>query len=322
MGTRWSKPLFLSLFAFAVLALFGCADGGTTGDPDGGVEPDAGSCRVEENVDPAPDPACSGRWTTVLGAVIADERGTPLEDGRGQACIRDANSGVLTCLRPIPSCAGGVFEQVLPESVRCIGNLVVRVFDPARPDLNADVPGSFADTFCDVDLPPSPAELRIAEPFVLYETTPVPDLPPEGDRNATRTVRFAGGLELDITPATIFGDWGYDRLAARKLAARDPVPCFRRSTDPDFHGVWGFTPNINVTGDVGFPLRVAETGLSGGTMVDLYVLGSIDCALTSDFSTVVEEGHWMRYGGAIVDDNGAFSATLPCFNWFGYAVRP
>lgn len=300
-------------------------DTGTSVDmgvADAGVEFDSGSCRVEQSVDPTPDPACPGRWTTVLGGVIADEQGARLEDGKGQMCIREAENNVLTCLRPITSCAEGRFELVVPEAVRCIGSLVVRVFDPASPDLNSDIPGSFADTFCNVGLPSSPAELRIAEPFVLYRTTPVLGLPAEGDRAETRTVRFEGGLEVDVTPAMIFGDWGYDRLASRRLQPSDPTPCFNGPADPAFRAVWGFTPNININGDIGFPLRVRDTGLAEGTMVDLYVLGSIDCALTADFATVVEEGRWARYTTVTIDQRGDFAANLPCFNWFAYAVRP
>ena len=323
-----SRAIFCSYIPLlaALNMLDGCSndpagpDGGSN-EADGGSEPDSGSCLVEEEIDPTPDPACTGRWTTVLGASIVDEEGAPLENGKGQACLREAGTGVLTCLQPMTSCAGGNFEQVVPEGVRCIGSMVVRVFDPDAPEFGSDIPGSFANTFCPVDLPATPPELRLSEPVVLYRTTPVMDLPPEGDGMVARTVRFEGGLEVDITPATIFGDWGYTRLASRMIDMSGPTPCFIRSTDPSFGGVWGFTPNINVFGDKGYPLRVKGTGLQEGTVVDLYVLGSIDCALTSDFATVVEEGHWQQYETSTVDENGDFSGTLPCFNWFAYAPR-
>ena len=277
---------------------------------DTGDEPDAGqiSCLVEEMVDTTPDTSCMGQWMATIGGVLQSDNGDPINDGRAQVCIRTPD-GVLTCLRPKESCSQGEWEVLVPDNVRCVSSLVMHSFAFDRP---------FADTYCPLDVAGLDVRATLPDPVVLYEVTPPANLPPLGDGSQMRTITL-GDMEVDVTPDQLFE--GYENIAAAKVPGTvSPRPCFYAATD-DFDAMYGFTPSINIDGATGFPFRIGNTGLMQGTMVVLYVLGSLDCQLDETFESIVEEGHWEKYSTVTVGANGEIAGNLPCFNWFAYKAQ-
>lgn len=302
----------------------GPADAGEVADtgvtPDAGEDPvDAGTpdsgaeemCVVDDPGDTTPDPNCSGDWlATVAGRLQLDD-GTPLDDGRAQVCLRDADTDVLVCLRPEASCPDGSFEVRIPESNRCVGNMVMHSFS---------FNGSFADTFCDVDVAGADPRADFSnDPWVVYRTTPVANLPPVGDDTMARTVTFENNLSVEVTPERLFD--GYDTLASVFLDGRPAeAPCFLGAND-DYDAIWGFTPALNISGADGYPFRITDTGLTEGTMVDLFVLGGLECWLDAMPTSNVPEGEWDNYATVTVGAGGVIEGNLPCFNWFAYRAR-
>lgn len=291
------------------------ADSGVEADTgvevDSGVEADAGmmSCLVEEQVDTTPDPACTGTWVATVRGLLQTGGGTPVDDGRAQVCIRTPDD-VLTCLRPKATCNGGEWEVLVPEFVRCVKTMVMHSFA-------LDLP--LAESYCEPDVAGQGARVTLADPIKLYDTTPVASLPPLGDATAARTVSFIGDLDVEVTPDQMFE--GYDRLGAIRLAGDvSPAPCFVGPTD-NFAAMYGFTPSINIDGATGYPFTVKNTGLTEGTMVDLFVLGGLDCRLDETPDSVVEEAHWENYATVAVAADGSISGNLPCFNWFAYKAQ-
>lgn len=306
----------------------GTIDTGTTPDtgvvvtdtgivPDTGIVVDAGmpedagvaSCLVEEQVDTTPDPGCNSEWVVTIGGQLQTGAGVGIDDARAQVCVRTEDD-TLTCLRPKETCQGGQWEVLLPDFVRCAASVVMHNF---ALDLQ------FADTYCRPGIAGLGPRVMLADPIKLYATTLVANIPPEGDRTAARTLTFQGDLEVDVTPDKIF--FGYEELAAVQLAGDvSPLPCFVSASD-NFDKIYGFSPSINIEGPTGFPFKVNATGLAEGTTVDLFVLGGLDCRLTEDPVSVVEEAHWESYATAVVAADGSISGDLPCFNWFAYKAQ-
>jgi hypothetical protein len=271
---------------------------------------DAGTCRLE-TVDRERPPACpaGSPWVSAVRGDLRSAEGAPVA-GLAQVCVRLAASGVLVCLRPARACADGHFELRVPEESRCMGSASLRSFAPG---------GAFVTSYCHLELPASEPALDLPGPSVLYPARPPATLPPEGDPATPRTVTFEGGLEVDVTPAVLFED--YAQLASYRHPAGAPPPCFLPPGEA-VDGLWAFNPEVDVPG-AGFPVRIPnDRALAPGRVVDLFVLGGLNCALED--GELLEEADWVRAGTATVAADGRTieGGRLPCLNWFGYRARP
>lgn len=296
-------------------------DSGTE-TPDSGVEPDAGEtpdsgvterCIIEGNVDVNEDPSCTGEWIATVRGVLQTNTGEGIDEARAQVCVRSP-TGTLNCLRPERSCNGGEWELLVPDIAaqpRCIESLVMRTFSFNEP---------FAETFCNFDVTGQGPRMTLPNPVTMYPVTAPANLPALGEADQARTVTFANGLEMDVTPDGFTDEFSrdeYDRLASVYLAGDvSPRPCFYGASE-DYDGLWGFIPQLDISTGNGFPFRIS-TSLTQGTMVDLYVLGGLECEVDDE---TVEEGHWEQFATVTVGAGGVISGEMPCFNWFAYKAR-
>ena len=302
--------------------------GVTTSDDTGVANSDAGvgmdaaetldggaDCPRSDPVNATPDPGCNAAYTAIVRGQAVNQAGTPITGVLAQMCI-DVGTGMPLCLRPEPTCGPGYFELPIGENDRCISSAVVHMIP---------TDSTYASSFCLLDFEnPAPVDFTVSTPFVSFELQAPTTLPPEGVTTQERTVVFAGGIELDVVPERIVAFDGYTSLASRVLSASDPLPC--EAADENFDGIVAFGPAANIQtpqipASQGFPIRIPAGDLAEGTMVDLFVQGSLDCAL-EDGSTV-KEAEWERFATATVDANGMISgARLPCFNWLAWRAVP
>lgn len=274
---------------------------------DATVGPDSGSCFIETPPDPTPDPSCTADWLTVVKGDLVRAAGGPVEDARAQLCLRTPTD-VLRCLRPVATCADGHFEISVPEEARCVAHGALRMLLPT---------GGYATTYCELPVV-NPPVVTLATALRLYSTNPVANLPPAGELSTARDVTFEGGLVASLIPNDTYVEYG--DLAARKISAADPVPCFLEG-QPAPDGLWAFSPEGDIVG-TGAPLVIPNTtGLPAGSTVRLYVLGGLDCTLSD--GTLVPESEWREYGNAQVSADGTVieGARLPCLTWFGYRAQ-
>ncbi|MCB9535353.1 MAG: hypothetical protein H6704_03745 [Myxococcales bacterium] len=267
---------------------------------------------------PPRDAACAAdAWLTHLRGWIVDQDGRPIEGAKAQACVRRAPDEQLNCLSPADTGADGVFTIAVPEAGgnRCMRRLAVRTLAPGC--------GS-ATLYCRVDVPAPDAVdsvLRAPGPFTLVDTAPATELPPEGDPEATRTVVFADGLELDVTPGRLYAEGeGYVGLGAAAVAPDAQGLCFAADV-ADFSALYAFYPEGDVEG-APFPVRLPNTaGLPAGAAVEFLTLGGLDCTLDAEHR--IEEGEWAVSGTGTVSADGSqvvsdAGSGVPCLTWFGY----
>ncbi len=261
---------------------------------------------------PECDPACAscadGKWIERIGGQVVDEQAKPLAEAGAVLCVHFPN-GLEDCVAPTQTDANGALEVFVPDSARCVDHAVLAV-------MSADIYRTSA--YCHLNLPDTQSSITVEEPFVLFQTAPAAVLPPEGETNLERTVIFADGLELDVTPDLFFPINGeYEDLAVLRLPPDTGGLCFVK--DPAaLTAVYGFSPTGEVDG-VGFPVRIPNaTNLPAGTDVALHVLGGLNCLLADD--TRVEESDWVQYGTGKVSADGLMieGDPIPCLYWLGY----
>ncbi len=288
----------LTLFALAIAT--GCIS-------DGGGNDDRPIFEELEALDTTADPTCAGTWIAGVSGRIVDEAGSGVGMALPQMCVR--NGEVLNCLAPDAARADGWFAKVIPESSRCMDELNFRAFLPMGP---------YGTTYCQSDLRVSEGILEISDPLVLYNVEPAADLPPEGDPDMVRTVTIADGLEIDVRPAPLFGQYG--SIGGARV---DGATCF---ADTSFDGLYALTPESATypitTGGTGFPIRIPTT-LAEGTTVDLFVLGGLDEFELANGETL-HEGAFLKFGtgtvtgGKVVSDPGS---ELPYMSWLGFRAQ-
>ena len=286
---------------------YGFNDGG--GIQDFGFR-DMGGGPPDTGLDLTRDPSCpsTAEWIVTVNGTITDPAGNPLPAGLGQVCARVAPGGMLICLRPEEANANGQFSIVVPDSARCVDEITMRVIEPGT---------NRSTMYCHVDLPAGGNELVVPDPLVLYPTTPAVSLPPPGDINASRTVAFADGLELDVVPFDFFSE--YSELAAAKVDVNTPGLCFLKDT-PAFESLYAFSPEGAIDG-TGFDARIPNsTNLAPGTQVGIYILGGLGCKTPS--GAEIPEAEWRQTGTGTVDGSGQMIVTaalqgVTCLTWLG-----
>jgi hypothetical protein len=292
----------------------GFLTGGSGGVTAGNGSPtaDSGTLTCSPKCAPQCDPACEactdGKWIERLGGRVVDEQASPVPEADVLMCVFYPN-GMENCLQPIKSDATGAFEVAVPDEARCISSAVLSV---------TLIGTDHTPCYCHLDLPDMQSSVTIEQPFILYQTTRATVLPPEGDKEAARTVVFADGLELDVTPKLFYAvGGGYPDFAVRRLPPDANGLCFVK--DPStLIAVYGFSPTGEI-GDAGYPVRISNTtNLPAGTDVALYVLGGLSCMLPDN--TFVHEGDWVQYGTGKVSADGLMieGDAVPCLYWFGY----
>jgi hypothetical protein len=244
------------------------------------------------------------RVAEVVGSVH-DEAYDPIPEAKAQVCSRQAGGGTLLCLPPSTTASDGTFAIGVPSPAQCMERAVMRVVLPEA---------SYATAYCIQDLP-----LDDPISFTLHRVDPANALPPRGDPEVARTVRFADGLELDMTPAELSPSSGYESLAARRFDPRAPGICFL--DDPSHvRALYAFAPETTVRA-AGASVRIPNAdGLSPGAEVPLFVLGGLGCERAD--GTLIDEGEWEQFGTGTVSEDGAFivGAGLPCLTWMGHGA--
>ncbi|HLV60323.1 MAG TPA: hypothetical protein VKY51_02875 [Fredinandcohnia sp.] len=279
---------------------------------DTGWEPQVPDAIDEEiPADPRPE-SCDAEfdWIAKVRGWIVAPGGKPLPGAAAQACIYAAD-GAYLCLAPSFADEEGVYTIEIPENLRCIREVAMRV---------SHFPGHRASSYCPLEGGDDPV-VRIEMPAVLPFAMPTEDLPPLGDPDAARTVSMHDGLEIEVTPSKIlWGDFNYEILSGRRIPTDAVGLCGGAA---DFDGLYAFFPESPLEAP-GFPFTIANaTGLPAGKKVTFYVLGGLECALAD--GTAVPEGTWAPFGEGTISEDGATISTdpgvgLPCLNWLGYQL--
>jgi len=247
-----------------------------------------------------------GFFSHVRGFVTAPG-GRAIAGAKAQFCVHTSTRQFI-CLRPADTDAQGVYTVELPEEVRCLERAAMRVLLPRS---------GRATTYCELDVAAGPI-VRLREPSVLFSLPPPTDHPPEGDVEAARPVGFADGLTLEVTPSLYYSGTGsYDAFVGRAIPPAAVGLC---GEAPTFDGLFAFAPEGSISAP-GFAITVPNSaGLAPGAVVDLQVLGGLDCRLLD--GTAVPEATWASIGPGAVSADGSMiesapGAGLPCFTWLG-----
>ncbi len=249
----------------------------------------------------------------LVQGMVTDTSGQPFAKAIPQVCIRDSND-TLVCLQPDVegTCATGKWFTEIPAASQCLKSVVMRLTAPRGMD-------GYAATYCHIETGSEP-KLTVTDPFLLYKTDAPTTLPAMGDANTERTVVFADGMEIDVTPAQLEFEEDYSKLSSHLLTASEPRPCFLEENH-GFDGIYAFGVEIDVSGQ-GFPVRIPNSkNLTAGTNVELYVQGALSCKTGA--GAEIEEAEWVSVGMAQVSQDGTVieGGRVPCLNWLGYIAR-
>ncbi len=306
----------------------GGADGGSGGDGGedlgfGGVpadEIDSGWAYVAPASldDPLPDlerPASCGPehgfFAGARGWIVAPG-GDAISGAFAQLCVHTA-TGQFICLSPARSDFDGVYTVEIPEKVRCLDKVAMRVLDPST---------NRGTVYCSIDPMAGPG-VRLREPSVLPTARPALSLPPKGDVKAPREVVFDDGLAMQVTPSLFFsgGDVGYAGFGGRRIPTDAVGLC---GEAPSFDGLYVLFPEGQIDAP-GFELKIPNAdGYPADAAVELFVLGGLDCQLLD--GTQVPEASWAKFGEGRVSGDGAHiisepGSGLPCFTWLAYRLK-
>lgn len=263
---------------------------------------------ADVNTDPVA--GCAATSVSFVSGYVVDSARRPVAGAKAQVCLRTSPGDTLLCLMPADTESTGGFGVVIPDNARCVDDVTMRVLLPGA---------SKVTSYCHVKLG-TETVLNVENPVVLFDTTPAVTLPEFGDGNMARTVVFADGLELEVTPLSFFGN--YDALAVTRIDPATPGLCFLESPD-QVDALYAFSPEDNIDGT--FPVKIPnDDGLAPGTTVDMFALGGLECVRSNGEN--IGEGDFELYGTATVDEAGEFIVSnedghLPCLNWFGYKAR-
>ena len=176
-----------------------------------------------------------------------------------------------------------------------------------------------------VNLSGDSAHVDFGAAFTLHRTEAATTLPAASDNDATYTVEFAGGLEMDVVPAKLSaGASKYSNLSSIYVPGTDASSLVFADNASSFEGFYGFSPEGDVING-GFAVRIPnKTGLASGTAVDLYALGGIAC--NTPAGEHIPEGELANVGSGSVSADGAMitfpeNVLLPCMTWMAYKAQ-
>jgi len=257
------------------------------------------------SLDTTPDPTCSGEWVAAITGRVIDSRGFGVPAARPQTCVRVPGDGSVRCLMPPTADAEGWFVSLIEGDNRCMSEVAMRALLPDS---------RYGTSYSHIDLRPVDGVLHMDRAIALFELDPPATLPPEGDATSSRTVVFDDGLELDVVPDVLFGEYG--ELRARRLSQSE-FPDFAR--EAGLLGLYAFAPEYR-TGESGFAMRIPNNhGLADGDRLELLILGGLDTVLPD--GRHVEEADFEVYGTATVSGNMIVTdagSELPYLSMVGY----
>jgi hypothetical protein len=300
MPMNWRAVHLVAMLS--VFSLVACGDKET---------PDAGT----PGADAAPEDCSVGSFAISFSGTVMDEGGAPISGAAVTVCYEGESS---SCLTMPQSDNAGAFSRTLPDRA-CVASVKLAI---------SLVDTNYASSFCGFAVSPDESG-RVNLPAVVLHATSPATVPELGDTGVERTVTFASGLELDVTPAWLSDQDDYSQLAGTALAPDAGGLCFLNASSPAFERVYGFSPETDIkkkigdAGFPGFPVRIPNsTNLPAGSTVDLYVLGGSSCILAD--RTWVAEAEWAKFGTATVSADGGILTgnPVPCLNWLGYARQP
>lgn len=288
----------------------GGGGGGGGATTDAGPAVDSGPQTCDMSGGRAATCPADAEWVVSVSGKVQTETGAGIGGAFAQVCLRQAPGNLLLCLRPDDADMNGDFSVEIPDNTRCLSEITMR-------SLQVDV--NRASMYCHLKLNHCETAVTLPTPVTLYPTTPAPNLPAEGDRNITRTVTFADGLEMEVKPFDFFSD--YAQLAAAKVTERNL--CFLEGQPaPDL--LYAFSPEGAISG-TGFAARIPNSeGWAAGTMADIWVLGGLGC-MTPTGEEITEAG-WEKIAVGTVNASGTHiettaTAGITCLTWMGVTKR-
>ncbi|MGK0362142.1 MAG: hypothetical protein ACI9U2_004462 [Bradymonadia bacterium] len=247
-------------------------------------------------------------WIAAVRGWIIGEGGEPLAGAKAQACVYTEPGTLLQCLNPVDSDAAGIFTITIGEDFRCASSAVMRVILPGA---------GRAAMYCAV--PVDNPEVRLQDPIVLFETTPVIE---HGDDDLVsedaRDIVFADGTTIyGFVPNDYFGT-DFSLLGMKRIAPDAVGTCFLEGASAS--AVAAFYPEGELDNDLDFRLP-NDLGLAAGASVVFSVLGSLECNL--DDGTHIPESEWADFGTGTISADGMWvqsdpGSGMPCINWIGY----
>ena len=298
------------------------ADNGNNNNNNGDCAPvtDCDGGGVDEaSISTALDSSCTsagGQTVRYLTGLVTDETGCPVGCAKAQVCIEVATTGDYLCLRPENTDSTGRFEVDISGQYECLSKGAMRIFHSTE---------SMAPMYPIVNLGGDSAHVDFGAAFTLHRTDAPTSLPTASDNDATYTVEFAGGLEMDVTPAKMSaGASKYASLSSIYVPGTDASSLVFTEDASSFEGFYGFSPEGDVING-GFPVRIPNTtGLAAGAAVDLYALGGIAC--NTPAGEHIPEGELANVGSGSVSADGAMitfpeNVLLPCMTWMAYKAQ-
>ncbi|MBX3186333.1 MAG: hypothetical protein KF819_04925 [Labilithrix sp.] len=255
--------------------------------------------------------SCNASWLAGSTGRVTTDGGEILVGASVAYCAYHPDSAV--CLPWVKTTEGGWYTVLVREPNRCMERLSVRVIPPEGRRLS--------DAYCAPALSAIDGVLDLARDLRVYSLDAPTSLPPRGDAAQTRTVSFAGGLELTFAPDDLVEGDLYDKLSAAPVTDGER-PCFL-PPELALDGLYAFGPAMNVSVFAGKPKVKFKLpnpkGLPEGAAVELFVLGGSGTQL--DDTRAIEEGSFVSIGagrvreGRVVPDPGS---ELPALTVVGY----
>jgi hypothetical protein len=272
----------------------------------------------EEETGTTDESVCTGRTITTINGLVQDASGAGASGVKAQACLRQPNIGEelgnMVCLQPSDTNTDGSYIITVPVSSQCVGELVMRVLAPGQ---------DMSTSYCIIegeDLGEGEEVFDLTDhPFVLFETVTATTIPEKGEGDSPRTVIFADGLEIDITPDAYFASGkGYEGIAAAWLDFDASAMCAPEHLS-DLQGIYAFSPEGDAF-QTTFPARIPDhLGLGDGTEVEVYVVGGL--AMTLADGTGIRESEWANFANATIE-NGVIDLSgdkgIPAIGWLTY----
>jgi hypothetical protein len=255
--------------------------------------------------------------------LVVDSSGAGISGAKAQICSRSARDGSTVCLAPVDTAADGSFALAVPDANNCMYESVMRALVPNQP---------YSTSYCTItgdalaapggvlDLSPTPTVLHALTPAADAPDY-VPDANGADDWDATYTVVFEDGLEIDVVPSWYFnGAIGHKSMAATYIEGTDHL-CNAHEIE-GAPGTWSISPEGDVF-QMNYAARIPDKlGLPDGTEVDLYIQGGIGHTLwDGDDKAECREAEWRHFACATVE-NGVITLEggtgLPSIGWLTY----
>jgi len=280
-----------------VLLPLGCGGGGGGSVGDDGGAPDAGADA---------GPCLSTHVDRSTGRVV-DPDGAAIEGATVGFCLRAGATSL--CLQPVPTAADGTYSVDVPAQFQCLDHAVDRI-----------VGDGYSVGYCVLDLDGIDG-LLAAPDFALFPLEgPEPAWGPGEDDEITYVAD--DGAEVTLRPSDVVGGDVEAELRMTFVDSTGARPCFLPE-DQTLATFYAMGPEALSMREGGLPATLVDhTGLPAGTVVDLYMLGSL---LTGVGEGAVVEGSWEAFAQSTVAADGTIPTPagqgLRQLGWVGAVAR-